>query len=150
VLPALPEAFFVSGNVASGIFGSRKVKSRLCNQGAGLPKWTGTKNGARSAATSITDLSPPSRDQRAKRGNPSLSAPALIKKHQMPANSTLAGFFIFAHYQKNSKKVILGVSNSVSGKIEAKNHSLNSHNRMKINLYQRQTSCPERCAILPL
>jgi hypothetical protein len=29
------------------------------------------------------------------------------------------------------------VSDSVSGKIEAKNHSLEGYNRMEINLYQR-------------
>jgi len=44
--------------------------------------------------------------------NPSLSAKAFIKKRQKPANSALAGFFIFVHHQKNSKKVILGVSDS--------------------------------------
>jgi hypothetical protein len=40
------------------------------------------------------------------------------------------------HKQKNSKKVILGVSDSVSGKNEQKNHSLNIHNVLEINLYQ--------------
>ena len=82
--------------------------------------------------------------------NPSLSAKALIKKRQKPVNSVMAGFFIFTPHQKNSKKVIRGVSDSVSGKNEAKNHSLDGHNRMKINLYQRQTSCQNRRAVLPL
>jgi hypothetical protein len=29
--------------------------------------------------------------------NPPLSATALVKKHQKPANSAFAGFFVFAH-----------------------------------------------------
>jgi hypothetical protein len=50
--------------------------------------------------------------------NPSLSAKAQNKKHQKPANSVVAGFFIFVHKQKNSKKGIMSVSDSVSGKNE--------------------------------
>jgi hypothetical protein len=53
-------------------------------------------------------------------------------------------------YQKNSKKDILGMSDSVSGKNDKKKHSLDRRNKLSINLYKSCTSCLLIRAILPL
>lgn len=46
-----------------------------------------------------------------------LSAETLHQIIQKPANSGMAGFFIFLPFKESLKKVIFGVIGSVSGKI---------------------------------